>query len=90
MTSTKFVRASLGIAAGALLLAACGGGGGDSGPADPPVAGTGVPLSATTSSDGAVAFLKTVTGSSDNMAEPIVVGEVTLAISDTAEPDPSI
>ena len=80
-----------GLAGTALLLAACGGGGGDASvPVDPPVAGSDVPQSATTSSAGALAFVKSVAATSDNTATPIAVGDATLAASDTDEPDPSI
>jgi len=76
----------------AALLSACGGGGGgDSAvPVDPPVAGSDVPLSATTSSAAALAFVRTVAATSDNTATPITVGDATLATSDTDEPDPGI
>jgi hypothetical protein len=85
------LRAALAVAAGALLLAACGGGGGGTPVAtDPPVAGSDVPASATSSSVGAVAFAKTVAASSDNTAAPITLGDATLATSDTDEPDASI
>jgi len=80
----------LGLAVAASLLSACGGGGGSPAGADPFVSGTEVPLSATTSSSGALAFVKTVAASSDNSAEPIVVGDAVLAVSDTDEPDPGI
>jgi len=75
----------------AVLLSACGGGGGDSAvPIDPPVAGSDVPLSATTSSAAALAFVRTVAATSDNTATPITVGDATLATSDTDEPEPGI
>jgi hypothetical protein len=86
-------RAFPALTAAALLLAACGGGGGGGGtppPTDPPVAGTDVPTSATSSSAGAVAFVRSVAASSDNTAAPITVGDATLATSETDEPDPSI
>lgn len=90
MKSLPFTRTHLSLAAGALLLAACGGGGGgDPAPTDP-VAGTQVPTSATTSSAGAFTFVRDTGGTSDNSAEPLVVGDVTLATSETDEPDPSI
>ena len=88
---TPFTRTHLSLAAGALLLAACGGGGGDGGTAPTePVAGTQVPASATTSSAGAFTFVRDTGGSSDNSAEPLVVGDAVLATSETDEPDPSI
>jgi hypothetical protein len=49
-----------------------------------------VPLSATTSSAGALAFVKRVAATSDNRAEPIRVGGAVLATSDTDESDPDI
>jgi hypothetical protein len=85
-------RTWIGMAVGALLLAACGGGSGDGGSAMPPAAdrGTDIPLEATTSSAAAVAFVKTVTASSDNTSEPIRIGDATLATSDADEPDPGV
>lgn len=75
----------------AALLAGCGGGGGGSAMVtDPFVDGTDVPLSATTSSAGALAFVKRVAATSDNSAEPIRVGGAVLGTSDTDEPDPDI
>jgi hypothetical protein len=85
------LRAALAAAAGAVLLAACGGGGGGAPVAtDPPVAGTDVPASATSSSAGALAFVRSVAAASDNTAAPITVGDAVLATSDTDEPDPGI
>ncbi|ROZ78676.1 hypothetical protein [Ramlibacter sp. WS9] len=94
MKYTKHTRVALSLVGGALLLAACGGGGGGE-PAmpvatDPPVAGSDVPQSATTSSAGALAYVKSVAASSDNAATPVNVGDAVLATSDTDEPDPSI
>lgn len=88
MKSIPWGRASLTLAT-ALLLAACGGGG-DTVVADPFVEGTDVPLSATTSSAGALAFVKRVAATSDNTAEPLRVGGAVLATSDTDEFDPDI
>ena len=92
MKSTSSVRTFMSLVGGAVFLAACGGGGGNGPvlPADPIARGSEVPLSATTSSAGAVAFVKTVAATSDNSAEPIVVGDAMLATSDTDEPDASI
>jgi hypothetical protein len=81
------------IAAAAMLATACGGGsGGDTAVVntDPPVAGTEVPVSATTSSAGAMAFMKSLAATSDNTANPIVVGDAVLATSDTDEPEAGI
>jgi hypothetical protein len=92
MKSIMFTRTAVSLAAGALLLSACGGGGGSGTPPaiDPVVAGTEVPQSATASSNGALAFVKTVAATSDNTASPIIVGDATLAASETDEPDPGI
>ena len=81
------VRTGAVCAAVAMVLAACGGGGGDSPlPADPFVNGTGVPLSATQSAAGAFAFVNGVAASVSETAEPLVLGDATLATSDTDEP----
>jgi len=93
MKAKTLGRAALGLAAVALLLAACGGGGGGGeipAPIDPPVAGTDVPQSATTSSAGALAFVQSVAASSSDSAEPIRVGDAVLATSDTDEPAPGV
>lgn len=90
MKPSSFSRASLGLAAGALLLTACGGSGGGSDLADPLASGTDVPLSATASADGALGFVKSVAATTSDSTEPIVVGEVVLGSSETDEPDPSI
>lgn len=77
--------------AGAVMLAACGGGGGgSSAPVDPVVSGTDIPVSATTSAAGAFTFVNGVASAGDNTAEPLVVGDATLATSETDEPDASI
>lgn len=90
-------RLAFGAAATAVLLAACGGGdgaagegGGTPGAPDPTVPGSDVPLSATTTSAGAMAFVKRVAANSDNTAVPIAVGDAVLASSDVDEPDPGI
>ncbi len=76
------------LGAGAALLAACGGGGGGSStPADPVASGSDIPVSASTSSAGAFAFVNGVASTAENTAEPLVVGEATLATSETDEPD---
>jgi hypothetical protein len=74
------------------LLSGCGGGGGGGTSAVPDFPGpaTGVPASATTSSAGALAFVKTVAASGDDGAEPLPLGDAMLATSDTDEPDPGI
>lgn len=79
------------LGAGAALLAACGGGGGSSStPVDPVASGNDIPVSATTSSSGAFTFVNGVASATDNTAEPLVVGDATLATSETDEPDASI
>ncbi|MDF2465129.1 MAG: hypothetical protein K0Q43_3364 [Ramlibacter sp.] len=91
MKAITHLRGAFAAAAGALVLVACGGGGGGVPVAtDPPVAGTDVPASATSSSAGAIAFVKSVAASSDNTAAPLAVGDAMLATSDTDEPDPGI
>jgi hypothetical protein len=105
MKSIPWGLASLCFACAA-LLAGCGGGnggdsvsgGGGSGGGGAPATfddpnmmnGTDVPLSATTSSAGAMEFVKRVAATSDNSAEPIRVGNAVLATSDTDEPDPGV
>jgi hypothetical protein len=83
-----------------VLLAACGGGDNDDvaaapapapapmAPADPLVAGTDVPLSATASSAGAFAFVKRVVESNGDTADPLVIGSAVLGTSDTEDPQP--
>ena len=94
MKST-FARTPLSVAVTAMLLAACGGGNGNSnGNGDTAVAPSsvtnGVPASATNSSAGAVAFVKSLAAASDDTAEPIVLGDAVLATSETEEPDAGI
>lgn len=74
-----------GLAAGVLatlLLAACGGGD------DNNVAGTDVPVAATTSSPRAVSFVRDVVARNSETAEPFVIGGAVLATSDSTEPEP--
>ncbi len=73
--------------AGALLVAGCGGGGRNNGNF---VEGTDVPLSATTSSAGALAFIKQVVASTDETSEPLRLGNAVLGTSDSDDPDPGI
>jgi hypothetical protein len=82
----------LSLALASSLLVACSSGVNDAPVAviDPPIGGTDVPTSATTSSAGAIAFAKATVASSRDTAEPIVVGDAVLATSDTDEPDPSV
>ena len=97
-TTFPYRRSALAVAAAAAVLAACGGsdddsaagGGGGGTPTDPVVAGTDIPSSATTSSMAAFAFVNGLASKTDDMAEPLVVGDVTLASSDTDEPDAGV
>jgi hypothetical protein len=71
------------------LLVACGGGGGGGTPApsDPPVAGTDVPTSATTSSTAATDFVRSVVAKGEANAETeLVLGNAVLATSETDDP----
>lgn len=54
------------------------------------VAGTDVPVTATETTAGVVSFANLSAGTSDDAAEPILVGEAALASSETDEPDPSV
>ena len=78
------------IVASAALVTACGGGGG--GPAFPQaptnVSGTEVPLSATQNADAAFQFVSTVAARKSETADPLLVGDATLATTDTEEPQP--
>ena len=90
MKSIPWGLISLGIVS-TLLLAGCGGGGGRAAfDGDANVEGTDVPVSATTSSAGAMAFVKRVAATSDDTAEPIRVGGAVLATSDTDDSDSGI
>lgn len=87
MKSTKVNRTALGLTAlSVAVLSACGGGGGSGGSSDQYVEGTDIPTSTTTSSAGAFSFVNGVAGGTDNTAEPLRVGNATLATSDTDEP----
>ncbi len=91
MKHISYGRAAASLAVGALLLSACGGRGDSIAlPTDPPVAGSEVPTSATTSSAGALTFVKSVAATSSDSATPLVVGDAVLATSETEEPDPSV
>lgn len=89
----------LSITAAALMLAACGGGGGGgtpvgvdpgapAGPTGPVAGGPVVPAGATQSAQGAFSFVSSVAATPDNAAEPLAVGDATLATSETEEPQP--
>jgi ABC-type glycerol-3-phosphate transport system substrate-binding protein len=79
--------------AGSLALAACGGSNGDDPVAAPApttqfVPGTQVPVAATTSVAGVIAFLQgLIAGTSDN-GDPIAVGDAVLATSETDDATP--
>jgi hypothetical protein len=91
MKTKTWRLAPVSVAIGTLLIAACGGGGGGETPVtNPNVTGTDVPLSATTSSAGALAFVRSVSTTIVENAEPLVVGDATLATSETDEPDPGV
>jgi ABC-type phosphate transport system substrate-binding protein len=98
MNTLMNMRTPLAVCAVVLGLVACGDGsslhsGGNNPPTattDPLVPGTDVPTSATTSAAGATAFVKMVVASSAETAEPLQLGEVVLATTDTEEPDASI
>jgi hypothetical protein len=90
MKSIAWKLMGLCVAGSALLLAACGGGGGGGASVDAPGAAPGGLASATTSSAGALAFVRTVAAGNENGAEPITLGDATLATSETDEPDPGI
>ncbi len=69
-----------------LLMSGCGGGGGD-GP--PPIAlfsGSEVPVSATQSAAGAVAFVAQQQAATSDSTDPVVLGDAVLATDDSAEP----
>ncbi|HSW17563.1 MAG TPA: hypothetical protein VLJ86_10080 [Ramlibacter sp.] len=70
-----------------LALASCGGGdGGAAVVTDPLVGGSDVPTSATTSAAGAFAFVKSVADTSSETADPLRLGDATLATSETDDP----
>jgi hypothetical protein len=77
--------------AGSLALAACGGSGGDD-PAPAPttqfVPGTQVPVSATTSVAGVIAFLQSLIAGTSENGDPIAVGDAVLATSETDDATP--
>ena len=92
MRTNQRLGGALIIATAGLLLTACGGGGGggETVSVNPNVLGTDVPLSATTSSAGALAFVKMVAATSSDSASPLVIGDAVLATSDTDGPDAGI
>ena len=90
MKSITWKVTCLSLAASAVLLAGCGGGGGGVANLDTPSMGSDALSSAAASSAGALAFVKSVAAATDDAAEPIAIGDATLAASDTDEPDPDI
>lgn len=80
------------IAFGTALLAACGGGGGGdlhgSDMRAPPTnfAGSDVPIAATKDANAAFEFVASVAANKSDTADPLVVGDATLATTDTDEP----
>ena len=76
----------------ALALSACGGGGGDGGapPVVTPTPGptTDVPTSAMATTDGLLAYVKTLLGMTSETGEPVVIGDIALPTDDTAPPAP--
>jgi PBP1b-binding outer membrane lipoprotein LpoB len=86
------MRSYILILGAAVLLAACGSSdyvdppASPPAPTDPPVAGTMVPTSATTSIAGATTFVRTTSAAMSDSDEPLIVGDAVLASSDSAEP----
>jgi hypothetical protein len=78
------------IAISAALLTACGGGsdGTVPAPAPAPVSGSDVPASATQDPNAAYQFVASLAATSSESADPITVGDATLATSETDEPAP--
>ena len=73
---------------GVLLVAACGGGD-DRGARPPPEAGapgSDVPVSATQDPNAAYEFVASLAAGTSDTADPIVVGDATLATTETDEP----
>ena len=75
-------------------LASCGGGdddGGEPSPAPPPVAVSNQPpASASQSSDGFIAYLKTLVVTSPEATQPLDVAAFVAPVNDTGVPDPTI
>jgi hypothetical protein len=93
-TIMKFIETNrLHLIAGAAVigLVACGGDGVATVAPNGNVAGTDVPLAATVDSQAAVDFIASIVNAGGSeTADPLIVGDVTLATSDTDEPDPRI
>ena len=89
MNAKRIARALVGACTGALLLTSCGGHGdglSDSGATPPVELASDVPASARQSADGAFDFVAGVAATRDDSGEPLLVGDATLASSDTDEP----
>jgi predicted flavoprotein YhiN len=87
--------ALMALGAAAMLVVACGDGSslpptGAAPPSNPAASTTDIPLSATTSAQGAFKFVNQAASSLQDAAEPLVDGDAVLAVSDTDEPDPSV
>lgn len=79
------------IGLGTALLAACGGGGGGNFvpvPSASNVSGTDVLVSATQDANAAFEFVSSVAAAKSDSADPLNVGDASLATSDTDEPKP--
>jgi uncharacterized lipoprotein YbaY len=87
MKLTHLGKISLSAAAISILLAGCSS---DSPPAPTLVANTDVPITATTSSTGVISFSNTIVAATSETADPLVLGDAELAVSETDEPDASI
>ena len=71
------------------LLTACGGGSNDYASNTPQyVAGTDVPVAATTSASAVVSFAQEQQTKTSDSTDPVVLGNAMLAVDDTAEPAP--
>jgi len=91
MTTTTHLKRVLAISTCA-WLAACGGNTYDAGsgpevPVTANVPGTDVPLTATQSSAGAIAFVRTVVANEDESADNLRIDATELATSETDEPE---
>ncbi len=83
------------LGAAMVMLIACGDGSslpptGAAPPSTPTASTTDIPVSATTSAQGAFKFVNLAASSPQDTAEPLVDGDAVLAMSDTDEPDPSV
>lgn len=74
-----------------VVVAACSSGDSVAVNADPNIAGTDIPGSATVTGEAASIFVKSIVLAGNKDADdPIVDGNVVLAVSETDDPDPSI